>query len=86
MENPESEFAENDGIDGNIRLMCAKPLHDPRIGRRFRRFAQNVSVDQVPHIAFVDSESIATKKSFCGQSSSQSTAPSFDGAIRRVRR
>jgi len=32
-ENPESEFAENDGIDRDIRLMCAKPRHDPRIGR-----------------------------------------------------
>ncbi len=80
-ENPESEFAENDGIDGDIWLMCAKPRYDPRIGRRFRRLAQNVGVDQVLHSASVDSESIGTKKSFCGQSSSQSTAPSFDGAI-----
>jgi len=85
-ENPESKFAENDGIDGNIRLMCAKPRHDPRIGRRFRRLAQDVSVDQVLHSASVDSESIGTKKSFCGQSSSQSTAPSFGGAVRRTRR
>jgi len=32
-ENPESELAENDGIDGDIWLMCTKPRHDPRIGR-----------------------------------------------------
>ena len=44
-EYPESEFTENDGIDGNIRLMCAKPRHHPRIGRWFRRLAQNVGVD-----------------------------------------
>jgi hypothetical protein len=54
---PESELAENDGIDGDIPLMCAKPRHDPRIGRWFRRLAQNAGVDQVLHSASVDSES-----------------------------
>ena len=69
-ENPETEFAENDGIDGDLWLMCAKPRHDPRIGRWFRRLAQNVGIHQVLHSASVDSESIGTKKSFCGQASS----------------
>ena len=76
-ENPESEFAENDGIDGDIWLMCAKPRHDPRIGRWLGRLAQNVRVDQVLHSASVDSETMGTKKSFRGQASSQSMAPSF---------
>ena len=44
-EKPESEFAEDDGIDGDISLMCAKPRHDPWIGRWFRRLAQNAGVD-----------------------------------------
>ena len=44
-ENPESEFAEDDGIYGDIWLMCAKPRHDPRIGRWFRRLAQNVGIN-----------------------------------------
>ena len=44
-EKPESEFAEDDGIDGDISLMCAKPRHDPWIGRWFRRLAQNVGID-----------------------------------------
>jgi hypothetical protein len=43
--NPESQFAEDDGIDGDIRLICAKPRHDTRVGRWFRRLAQNVGVD-----------------------------------------
>ena len=85
-ENPESQFAKNDGIDGDVWLMCAKPRHDTRIGRWFRRLAQNVGVDQVLHSASVDSESMGTKKSFCGQASSQSMAPSFCGAARRTRR
>jgi len=34
-ENPETEFAQNDGIDGDIGLMRAKPRHDPRIGSWF---------------------------------------------------
>ena len=38
-EDPESQFAENDGIDSDVWLMCAKPCHDSRIGRRFRRLA-----------------------------------------------
>ena len=50
-ENPESEFTENDGIDGNIQLMVAKPSHNPPVGRRFRRLTQNVGVDQVLHSA-----------------------------------
>ncbi len=32
-ENPESQFAENDGIDGEVCLVRAKPLQDTRIGR-----------------------------------------------------
>ena len=76
----------HDGIDGDIRLMCAKPRHNPRIGFWFRRLAQNVGVDQVLHSASVDSESMGTKNSFCGQASSHSTAPWFGGAARRTRR
>jgi len=85
-EDPESQFAENDGIDRDVWLMCAKLCHDSRIGRRFRRLTQNVGVDQVLHSASVDSESMGTKKSFCGQARSQSMAPSFRGAARRTRR
>lgn len=44
-ENPESKFAEKDGIDGDLRFMWAKPRHTTRIGRWFRGFAQNVGVD-----------------------------------------
>ena len=48
-ENPEWQFARNHGIDSDIRLMQAKPCHDPRIGRWFRRLAQNVGVDRELH-------------------------------------
>jgi len=70
----------------DFRLMCAKPRHDTRIGRRLRRLAQNVGIDQVLHSACVGSEPMGTKKFFCGQASSQSMAPSFRGAARRTRR
>jgi len=48
-QNPESQFADNDGIDSDVALMCAKPLEDMRIRRWFRRLAQHVGVDQVLH-------------------------------------
>ena len=38
--NPESQFAEDDGIDGDIRLMSAKPRHDTRVGRWCCRLAE----------------------------------------------
>ena len=44
IENPESQFAENNGIDGDFWLMCPKPRHDTRIGYCFRRFAQNIRI------------------------------------------
>jgi len=66
--------------------MFAKPRYDTRIGRWFRRLAQNVGVNQVLHSASVDSESMGTKKSFCGQASSQSIPPTLCGAARRMRR
>ena len=84
-ENPESKFPENDGIDGDVWFMCAKPLHDARIRLWFRRLAQNVGVDQILHSASVNSEWMGAKKSFRGQASSQSMAPSFRGAVRRQR-
>src|SRR5205823_1932881 len=82
----ESQLAEDDGIDGDVLLVSAKPRHYARIGRWFRRLAQNVGVDQILHSVSVDSESMGTKKPFCGQASSQSMAPSFCGAARRTRR
>lgn len=85
-ENSESQFAENDRIDGDLRLICAEPLYDSEVGHRFGRFAQDVGVDQVFHSVSVDSESTGTKKPFCGQESSQSVAPSLGGAARRTRR
>src|SRR5580700_8313851 len=85
-ENPEPQFAKNDGIDRDFRFMCAKPRQHTRIGLRLCRLAQNVRVDQVLHSASVDSDSMGTKKFFCGQASSQSMAPSFRGASRRTRR
>lgn len=85
-ENSESQFAENDWIDGDLPLILAKPLYDSGIGRWFGRLAQNVGVDQVFHSVSVDSESTGTKKPFCGQESSQSMAPSLGAAARRTRR
>lgn len=38
-ENPESEFPENDGVDGDVRLMCSKLRHHMRIGHGFRQIA-----------------------------------------------
>jgi len=32
-ENPESQFAEDDGIDRDVSLMGAKPCRDARVGR-----------------------------------------------------
>ena len=46
-ENTESQLANNDRIDGDLPLMCAKPADHARIGRRFRRLAQNVGVDKI---------------------------------------
>jgi hypothetical protein len=43
-ENPESKFAENDGIDGYFGLMGAKPRNHLRIWLRFRRLTQNVGI------------------------------------------
>jgi len=85
-ENSESQFAENDRIDGNLLLICAEPLNDSNVGQRFGRLAQDVGIDQVFHSVSVDSESTGTKKPFCGQESSQSMAPWLGGAARRTRR
>ncbi len=82
----ESKLAQNDGIDRQIPRVCAKPFHNTRIGSWLRGLAQNVGVDQVLHSESVDSESMGTKKSFCGQLSSQSMTPSFGGGARRTRR
>lgn len=46
-QNPESESAENHGINGDVLLMCTKPRYDARIGCGFCRLAQNVGVNQV---------------------------------------
>src|SRR5262249_60812726 len=73
--NAEAQFPENHGIDRDGRLMGAKPVHHSRIRRWFRRLTQNVGIKQIFHRVSVDSESIGTKKSLCGQASSQSTAP-----------
>ena len=73
-------------IDGKMWLMCAKPRHDPRIGRRFRRLAENVGVDKVSHSVSVDPDSIGTKKPFSGQPRSQSSAPSLGAGERRLSR
>ena len=48
-ENPESEFAENDRIHGDLPFMCAKPSHDTGIGHWFRQFTENVRINQVLH-------------------------------------
>ncbi len=60
-QNPESQLAKYDRIDGDVRLMSAKPRHDARVGRRFGRLAQNIGVDQIFHIESVDSESTGAK-------------------------
>ena len=85
-EDAASQLANNDGIDGDVRLVRTEPCHDARIGHWLRRLAQNVGVDEVLHSASVDSDSIGTKKSFRGQASSQSMTPSFGGAARRTKR
>ena len=84
--NAEAQFPENHGIDGDVRFVGAKPLHDPRVRCWFRRLAQNVGVNQIFHRVSVDSESMGTKKSLYGHASSQSIAPWFRGAARRTRR
>src|SRR4051794_28780325 len=48
-QNPESQFAEDDRIDSNLRLMCPEPCNYAGIGRRFCGLAQNVGVDQILH-------------------------------------
>jgi len=85
-ENSESQFAENDWIDGDLWLIHAEPLYHSGVGRRFSRLAQHIGIDQVFHSVSVDSESTGMKKPFCGQESSQSIAPSLGGAARRTRR
>ena len=62
--NSESQFTENNRINGHVLFMDAKPFHDTRIGNRFRRLAQNSGIDQVFHSESVDPESMGTKKSF----------------------
>jgi len=85
-ENPESQFPENYRINNNVCLMRAQPFEDARIGHWLGRFAQYIGIHQVLHNVSVDSESIGTKKSFRGQASSQSMAPSFWGGVRRTSR
>jgi hypothetical protein len=85
-ENAEAQFSENNGIDGNVPLMDAKPSHHTSIGGRPRRLTQNVGVNPVLQSESVDSEAMGTKKSFCGQASSHSMAPSFGGSARRTSR
>jgi hypothetical protein len=84
--NAEAQFPENHRIDRHVSLVCAKPVHNARIRRRFRRLAQNVGVNQMLHRVSVDSDSMGTKKSLYGQASSQSMVPSFLGETRRTRR
>src|ERR1700733_5759491 len=79
-ENPESQFAENDGIDGDLRLIRAKPFDYPPIGRWLSRLAQYVEVDQIFHSVPVDSESTGTKKPFGGHERSQLMAASSAGS------
>jgi hypothetical protein len=41
--------------------VLAQPPNNPGFGRRFRRLAQDVGIDQVNHKLSVDSDSIGTK-------------------------
>jgi len=84
--NPEPQSGENHGVYRDVWRICAIPLDDARIGIRLRRPAEDVCVNQVFHNNSVDSELMATKKSLCGQASSQSMAPSFGRAARLTRR
>ena len=84
--DPESQFAKNDWIDGDLQLIRAEPLDHSDVGYRFGRLAQHVGIDQVFHSVSVDSESTGTKKPFCGHESSQSIAPWLGGVARRTRR
>ena len=60
-ENAEPQFSENHRVDGDVWLVCTKPLDDTRIGRWLGRLAQNVSINQVFHNMSVDSELTRTK-------------------------
>lgn len=60
-ENPESQLAKDDRIDGNLRLLGAEPLHYARVGRRSGGLAQNVGIHQVLNSLSVDSERIGVK-------------------------
>src|SRR5579883_2413315 len=81
-ENPESQFSQDHRVDSDLRLMNAKPLDYSQVGGWFRRLTEDVGINQIPHRASVDSESMAAKKPFSGQARSQSTAPWFCGAGR----
>ena len=74
------QLAKNDGVDGDLTLVVAKPLDHLQIRSWPRRLAENIGIDEISHSVSVDSDSIATKKPFSGHARSQSTTPSFGGA------
>lgn len=76
--NTETNFAEDYWVDSDFTFVVAKPLDDPLLRLRLRRFTQDVGINEICHSVSVDSDSIGTKYPLTGQSSSQSTSPSFD--------
>ena len=70
-EYAEPQITENDRVDCQFPFIGSKPRYD---------------VQQVLHSESVDSDSMGKKKFFRGQAWSQSMAPSFRGAVRRIRR
>lgn len=49
-ENPEPEFAENNGIHGDIPLVHSDRRHNQRGGCGFRWLARNVGINQILHL------------------------------------
>jgi hypothetical protein len=85
VENPESQFANNDGIYRAVRLMCTEPLDDTGTGEGLVGSLKLSASDQILHSASVDLHSMGTKKPFYGQAGNNSITPWFGGAARRAR-
>ncbi len=60
-QDTESDLAEDDGVDGNLTLVCAQPIDHSCVWRCLRRFAENVRVDEIFYSVSVDPESTGTK-------------------------
>jgi hypothetical protein len=65
------QFAQNHGIDGQVRFMTSQPFHYHLFRHTPGRFTQNVGIDKVFQKDSVESDSSGRNQSVSGQAISQ---------------